>query len=282
MCLSLHARRLAGRAAAGLTLLASGALTPALAQTPSPMPEWEFSAGELLRVVMEPELPTWSSFVGVSTEYLPRFDGAREYHVLSAPTFDIRYRDVAFLSTGEGLGVNLLHSKTYRAGFAISYDLGRPESASGSLRGLGDIHPSAELKSFAEYLIFPVMLRADLRRTLGAPGLIGDLSVYLPVVGSDRFFVLVGPSLTFADAAYMQRYFGIDGSQSANSGYAVFAPSGGLKSTSFGIDATWLLTDEWMINGILAGNRLLNDAAQSPLTRQRAQYTLSLTAGYQF
>lgn len=253
------------------------------AQTPSPLPEWTYSAGQLLRTNMSPTIPKWSVFTGLSAAYTPRYDGADEHHVLGGPTIEIRYRDVAFASTGEGIGVNLLRGKNHRAGVAMTFDLGRRAVDSDDTNGLGNVNMSPELKFFGEYLFFPVVLRADARRALGGHnGWIGDISAYMPVYGKEKFFVFIGPSVTLADDQYMSRYFGVTPAQSSASGYPTYTAHGGLKSVNAGGSATWLMTDHWVMNVIAGGQRLLGDAADSPLSLDRIQYATTLTLGYQF
>lgn len=255
----------------------------AQAQTPSTLPEWTYSAGQLLRTSMMPSIPTWSVFAGLSGAYSPRYDGADEHRYQGGPTIEVRYKDVAFASTGEGLGVNILRDKKYRAGLAMVFDLGRRAIDSNHTNGLGNVNTAPELKAFGEYLVFPVVLRADARRAIGGHnGWIADLSAYMPVYGTEKLFVFVGPSVTFADDRYMKAYFGVSPEQSANSGYPTYAAHAGLKSVNAGGSATWMITDHWLINGIAGGQRLLGDAADSPLTLDRIQFGATLTVGYNF
>jgi outer membrane scaffolding protein for murein synthesis (MipA/OmpV family) len=265
-------------------LLMSGAFTTAVrAQSPSSLPEWSYSAGELMRTSMEPTIPEWSIVAGLSTEYVPRYDGARDYHVQAGPMLDMRYRDIAFLATGEGLGVNLLRGKKYRAGVALSYDLGRRAQDSADTRGLGNVGAAPEFKFFGEYLIFPVVLRADLRRGLGGHnGWLGDFGVYMPVYGTQKLFVFAGPSVTVADATYMRHYFSVTPGQAAATSYPQYSAGAGLKAANLGTSITWLCSEHWLVNAMAGGARLLGDAADSPLTLKRTQYTATLTAGYQF
>ena len=257
---------------------------PASAQTPSPLPEWIFSSGQQLRVYyMWDKLPKWEYNVGASVELQPKFSGSKQYRIQAGPSFDVRYRDIAFLSTGEGLGINIWHGKTYRVGTAITYDLGRAEDRSYRLRGLGDVQPGPELKLYGEFVWFPVTFRADVRRAIGGyNGWVSDLSVYSPIVGSKTFFVLVGPAVSFADHNYMINYFGIDAEQSAQSGYPQFSPHAGLKSASFGANVNWFFYKQWYLNATMAAERLFGDAAESPTTATRVQGVGSLTIGYDF
>lgn len=253
------------------------------AQTPSPLPEWTYSAGVLMRSSMSPTLPDWSVLGGASVEYGPRYDGAKAYHLLGGPTLEIRYRDLAFFSTGEGLGINLLRGKNYRAGVAMVYDLGRRAQDSDATRGLGNIDIAPELKAYGEVLLSPVVLRADFRRGLGGhDGWVGDLSAYLPVYGDQKWFVFLGPSVTLADDRYMRHYFGVTSAQASATGYPGYAAHAGLKSVNLGSSITFLMTDHWLLNVLAGVQRLVGDAVNSPLTQDRTQYATSLTLGYQF
>jgi outer membrane scaffolding protein for murein synthesis (MipA/OmpV family) len=267
--------------AAALSLIA--APTVLLAQTPSPLPEWTYSAGQLMRTSLSPKVPEWSVFTGLSAAYAPRYDGGSDRHLQIGPSFDVRYGDLAFAATGEGIGVNALRGKNYRSGLAISFDLGRRAQDSNDTQGLGNINVAPELKFFAEYLIFPVMLRADVRHAFGGyRGWIGDFSAYMPVYGTKKFYVFVGPSVTFADNHYMSSYFGVTPTQSADSGYSQFSAHAGLKSVNAAGSATWMVTDHWLLNIIAGGQRLMDDAARSPLSLDRINYSTTFTVGYTF
>ncbi len=111
--------------AALLMGLAAVAALSARAQTPSPLAEWQYSAGVPLMKLYEAKVPDWQVQVGAAASLRPVYEGTQRYHVLAGPSFDIRYRDLFFVSTGEGIGVNLLRADHWRAGVAIGYNLGR-------------------------------------------------------------------------------------------------------------------------------------------------------------
>lgn len=256
------------------------------AQTPSPLPEWEYSAGIALRERFTPKIPQWQTAVGIGFSFQPDYDGASSYELVPAPSFDIRYSDIAFLSVGEGLGVNILRGRNYRAGLAITYDLGRKLSNDVRLTTERRVGPTAEIKAFGEYVIFPVVLRLDFRQALfgGYKGYVGDFSLYMPVAGSKKhhFVVFAGPSVSFASGDYMRRFFSVSAAQSASSGLPQYTAHGGLKEVEFGFNATWFFHDHWFVNSSGAVNRLLRSAAQSPFTDERFQGTINFTIGYLF
>jgi len=271
-----------------LVLALFAGMPNAQAQTPSPLQEWQYSSGILLRQMFEPNVPTWQTTVGASVSWQPLYDGAKTYRVMPGPAIDIRYKNLAFVSMGSGIGVNVLRGDNYRAGIAVTYDLGRRVADYPShLHGLGNISPAPVVKLFASYALskaFPLVLRADLRRVIGgANGWVGDVGAYMPLPGSSKsFFMFAGPSITLASGDYMQNEFGVDAIQSLHSGYPQFQAGGGLKSIGFGFTANWFITSQWLLNGNAAVSRLLGAAADSPITEQRTQGTVNLTVAYLF
>ena len=268
-----------------LSVVACGCLLAgtARAQTPSPLAEWQYSAGVLLRSSMAPSIPEWDVSVGAASELHPQYPGAKSYHVEVGPLFDLRYKDIAFASTGEGLGVNLLHGKTYRAGVALSYDLGRKAGENERLRGLPDINGAPEAKLFAELVHMPIVLRADVRRALGGyNGWSGDVGAYMPLGGSDKFFVMAGPSLTLGDTTKMQSYYGITAAQATRSNLAEHSAQAGAERAGIGASAIWFFADHWLATADAAAQELLASAATSPVTERRLELALSLGIAYHF
>jgi Outer membrane protein V len=168
----------------------------ALAQTPSPLGEWQYSVGIPLQKMWQPNIPDWQVRVGAATSFQPRYEGSDRYHVMAGPSVDVRYKDLFFFSSGEGLGVNFAQGQNWRASLAAVYDLGRrghddPEE----LNGLGNINQAPGVKLSGEYVVskdFPLVLRADVRRYFGGSnGWIGDLGAYMPLPGSTQKILLV-------------------------------------------------------------------------------------------
>ena len=266
-----------------LGVLALASSFPARAQSPSPLGEWQYSAGVVLKKRFDLNPPHWEYLLGFGGEFLPRFEGSNNYYFEPGPTIDIRYRDLAFFSTGEGLGVNLLRGKNYRAGFALTYDLGRNEGTYYRLRGRTNLSPSAAPKLFAEYVFFPVIVRGDVRHNLGGVGgWIGDASAYLPIMGNNKFFVFAGASVTLADKNYMDHDFGVDQQTSQNTHLPVYTPGGGAKSAGIGTNMTYIFGQHWFLDGVFAATRLLGPAGSSPTVDDKWQYAASVSVAYDF
>jgi outer membrane scaffolding protein for murein synthesis (MipA/OmpV family) len=260
----------------------------AWSQTPSPLQEWQYPGGTILDKVFDPNQPDWHVVLGAAVDSEPRYGGARTYRTSVGPVIDIRYRDIAFASVGEGLGWNIWHGDMSRAGISVGYDLGRPMSDDYyHLHGLGDIEPQPVVKAFGSIVVskkFPLILRADVRRIMGhSGGLLGDLEAFMPLPGSSRTFIMfAGPSVTFASRQYNQKVYGISATQAADSGYMIYNAHGGAQSTGLGFSATRFITPHWLVNTDMAWNHLLGSASDSPITQSSVQGVLELSTEYRW
>jgi outer membrane scaffolding protein for murein synthesis (MipA/OmpV family) len=267
-------------------MLWAGAASNASAQTPSPLQEWQYSSGIVLERLFKPDLPEWRVVLGAAAEAKPLYDGAELSRVEGGPVINIRYRDIAFVSIGEGVGVNLFRGDHYRVGILLGYDLGRRVSDDiGHLHGLGDIGRAPTVEAFASYAIskeFPLVLRGDVRQIVGgADGLVADLGAYMPLPGSSRKLIMfAGPSITYADHRYLQKEFGVTPVQALASGYPIYDVHAGSDAVGVGFSVTRFITDHWLINMDTAVNHLLGSARDSPITQRTVQRALALSFAY--
>src|SRR5450759_5463270 len=117
-------RRVRSRPLYFLALLLCGGLSQVVsAQTPSPLQEWQYSLSIILARLFEPDLPRFRTILGLASEVQPVYDGSRAYRIQGGPVINIHYRDVAFVSTGEGIGYNFLRGDHYQVGIGVTYDL---------------------------------------------------------------------------------------------------------------------------------------------------------------
>ena len=271
-------------------ILAVSAIAPgrAQAQTPSPMQEWQYSGGVILSRLFEPNLPDWRVVLGTAADVQPIYDGARAYRLQGGPVINIQYRDIAFASTGDGIGFNFLRGDHYRFGVAVAYDRGRRERDDyTNLRGMGDIPAAPAVKLFGTTVLskkFPLILRVDARQIVGgADGAVADVGVYMPLPGSSKKFVMfAGPSITFATHRYLQSKFGVTPAQSLASGHPVFDPNAGEAAIGVGFSATRFITDHWLLNLDAAISKLKGSPGVSPITERTTQREIAMSLDYQW
>jgi outer membrane scaffolding protein for murein synthesis (MipA/OmpV family) len=259
------------------------------AQTPSPLQEWQYSGGIILSRLFQPDPPEYRRIVGIAADIDPVYSGARQYQVRGGPDINIYYRDVAFITTGDGVGYNLLRGDHYQVGMAMGYDLGRSEQKDlNNLRGLGDIGAAPVAKVYGTWVLsksFPLILRTDARQFIGgAQGAVGDASIYMPLPGSSKRFVMfAGPSISFATHHYLQVMYGVTPAQAMASDHPVYeVPHAGTSAVGVGFSATGFLTQHWLLNLDTAISQIRGSAANSPLIEQRTQRVLALSINYQW
>lgn len=270
-----------------LVTLFAGSLQNAKAQTPSPLQEWQYSGGIILARLFEPDLPRFRTILGVASQVQPAYDGSHAYKVLGGPVINVHYRDIAFISSGEGIGYNFLRGDHFQVGVAVTYDLGRKEKGDlANLHGMGDISPAPVGKIFGSWVLsrkFPMILRVDARQFVGgAQGAVGDASVYTPLPGSSRTFVMfAGPSITLATRHYLQTLYGVTPQQSLASGHPVYdITHAGTSAAGVGFSATKFVTEHWLFNLDAAINQIRGSPSRSPLVERRTQRVLALSVDY--
>jgi outer membrane scaffolding protein for murein synthesis (MipA/OmpV family) len=259
----------------------------AWAQTPSPLQEWQYSGGIILARLFQPDLPEWRTVLGLAAEVQPVYDGAQAYQLSGGPVINIHFRDIAFLSTGEGLGVNVLRGDHYQVGIGLTYDLGRKEKDDlTNLHGMGDIPAAPVGKLYGSWVLsrkFPLILRVSARQFMGGnEGAIGDAAVYMPLPGSsERFVMFAGPSITLATRHYLQTLYGVTEQQSLASGHPVYdIDHAGTSNAGVGFSATKFVGKHWLVNLDLAISQIRGAPAYSPLVEQRTQRVIAMSFAY--
>jgi outer membrane scaffolding protein for murein synthesis (MipA/OmpV family) len=259
----------------------------ALAQTPSPLQEWQYSGGIILARLFQPDLPRWRTVTGLAAEVQPVYEGSRAYNVQGGPVVNVYYRDIWFVTTGEGIGYNFLRGEHYQVGLGLTYDFGRNERDDlTNLKGVGDISGAPVAKLYASWVLsrkFPLIMRVDARQFMGgAQGLVGDAAVYLPLPGSSpRFVMFAGPSITLATTHYLQTLYGVSPQQSAASGRPIYnIPHAGTSAAGVGFSATKFFTDHWLFNVDAAISQIRGSPAHSPLVETHTQRVLAISMDY--
>lgn len=111
--------------------------------------------------------------------------------------------------------------------------------------------------------------RVELRQGLGGhKGLIANVGADYVARDGDAWLFSLGPRLTFADNDYQDAYFSVALEDSAAAGLPAYAADGGLQSV--GVTAGFLreLSSRWGLYTYAKYDRLVGDAADSPIVRQ--------------
>jgi outer membrane scaffolding protein for murein synthesis (MipA/OmpV family) len=223
----------------------------------------------------------WTFDIGPGVVVAPWFEGSAWYRVLPVPNLDLRYqRDKVFISARDGIGATLLDASGFKAGPILRYRFPRNEWDGPGLYGTGSVPFTIEGGGFLRYDDPLFAAKVELRRGLGGSnGLVFDALVDLKLRLSDSVFLSGGPRLSVTDGTFNQAYFGIDATQSFNSGYAQYYPGAGLRSVGVGASALWRLTDTLSLVAFGSYNYLGDIAGNSPLVQGPAGSRSQLVVG---
>lgn len=213
--------------------------------------------------------------LGAGAEFGPRFPAAKRYSFSPAPSFDIRKAGEAegFSAPNDGLDYALIDTSRLSFGPVANIRWGRRRAEmSKDMRSVGTTPTVLEVGGFTDYWLAPDTLRTrvELRHGVSAnDGLVADFSADL-VQQFGPVRISGGPRLTAASGGVNDRLFGISDSDalSSNSALSSFRANGGVQSVGLNLATKHDLTAATAVTAYGQYDRLLGDAAKSPITRK--------------
>ncbi|WP_142846176.1 MipA/OmpV family protein [Telmatospirillum sp. J64-1] len=225
----------------------------------------------------EPNRWTLGAGVGV----VPRFQGADKYKAQPLPLVDIQVG--RFFARGvDEIGVNVVDTPRFKAGASVSWMHGYdsddvPEGIDGVDDALG-----ARLFVSTQFRGAVARLTATQAVTETDRGLLVNASLAYPIRTNERLTITPSLGTTWANAKYMDSYFGVDAPEAAASGLRRHNPSSGFKDIFFRISASYRITDSISALGSIGVTHLLGDAADSPFVEQKTQPLALMGLTYTF
>jgi MipA family protein len=213
------------------------------------------------------------------------YRGSDQRRTLLVPVLDYQWANGWFAGVTNGVGVNLASNPQWQYGLRVVLDLGRSESRSKALRGMGDIDTKAEASAFANYATAAGMfLSSSVRYGSGndGKGLVVDLGAGHGSMLAPQWRLGLGVGLTLANAEHMQAYFGVTPTQARNSGYRAYNAGAGVRDVRANVALTHLFNRRLSATLALSASGLQGDAKDSPLTRQASTVSGVLGLGYAF
>ncbi|MGL6109764.1 MAG: MipA/OmpV family protein, partial [Rubrivivax sp.] len=183
----------------------------------------------------------WEGAIGLVLGYAPAYIGSDDYGFGVKPALFLRYGRFS-LSSGagfttrrtdqvlNGLGVDLLSTDRIKLKLSARLDRGRSESTSTALAGMGDVDGTLRARVSGTWRLddgWQLGAAATIDALGRGQGALAELSFAREHYVAPDTVWSWGGSLTSGNATYMQSYYGVSPSQSASSGYPVYAPSAG-------------------------------------------------------
>lgn len=200
--------------------------------------------------------------LGGGASVAPRYEGASAYLFSPYPTFRLKrltFSNGFQIGGGDGTGLSFYPSFRFRGA--------RKAADTPALTGLADVDPAVELGLGVSYATPGFRAFVEVRRGLtGHDGYVGEFGGDLSFRPADRLTLSAGPRFSFAGGDYMNTYFGVSAAESVASGMAQFSPRSGFKSAGAEVSARYEMGDNWALEGSARYDRLVGDAAASPVT----------------
>ena len=216
----------------------------------------------------------------------PSWPGADKFGV--GPYVDVsrtRNSQFEFEAPDESFGSPLIHSGNFAFGPAFGFIGKRKASDIGA--DLPKVGLAIEAGAFGQVNLTPdLRVRLEGRKGLsGHKGWTGEISAdYVARQGDDWLFS-IGPRVTLGDAKYTRAYFGVTPGAALTSGLPAYDPGGGVQSVGLTAGYHRMLGKRWGIAVYGRYDRLVGDAADSPVTRQlgsRSQPSAGIALSYTF
>ena len=201
------------------------------------------------------------------------------------PAVEYRWANGWFAGTNRGVGYSFSKDPTLQYGLGLGVDFGRKESATGALAGMGSVDAKVEYGAFLNYAPDRHWrLSSVLRYGSGdtSQGATANFGANYAMDIAPKWRLDLGVSTTWANAQYMQSYFGVSTTQSPQSGHAVYSPAAGLRDLSSSLNLSYQVTPEISVSGGLKASSLVGDARNSPLVTNPHSVSGNLSVGYAF
>lgn len=245
----------------------------------------------------------WSTSVGAGAIWGPAFSGSSDYQLMVVPNIQVNYGDTFFASVGQGVGYNFAVSPEWVVGPLVKFDFGRDADGentfrvagdkSTALRGFQDVDSTILLGGFARFQRDMWSAKIELLQGMsGHEGMIADFSLdYNARFGGSEaqpgppIFLATGPRMRWASDDYTNTYYGISAADSLGSGLPRYTAGGGIATIGWSFALVMPVSPTISLIGFAGYDKLMGDAADSPLVVQRGsenQFSTGAFLSYKF
>jgi len=226
-----------------------------------------------------PAPATIPDFVGLAVGFVPDYIGANEYIIGPAPFGRLgwgEWRNVTLV--GNQLTANMVNHPILRFGPIGRLRFGRSDVRDNAVRKMNDISATVEMGAYVgAEIINDVDPRIRLITNVSVTHDVGQVNNGLVVRGSINYwyplaeFLTLGltSSVSYANGNWMETYFGVNHTNAEKSGLPFYRADGGVKDVWFGPYFLFHLSREWHVGTGLFYSRLVGDAADSPVVKDR-------------
>ena len=225
--------------------------------------------------------------VVLGAQVRPKFIGSDSTEVAPLWRLNIAHGTDPFKFNGPDYspGIPLISSGGFSFGPAVNIAAGRKNSDFEV--PVGKVKSTIEAGAFASYEIADsIYLRAEALKGLGGhDGIVGTIGADKIWRDGDRYVFSIGPRVLFSDSRYQRAYFGVTPAVALATGLPTYRPGGGVHGVAAATSISYQFDPRWGLFGYGRYERLVGDAAKSPIVRQlgsRNQLSAGLGLSYIF
>ena len=220
-----------------------------------------------------------TGIIGLGAISKPDYEGSEDNTTSAAPFGRYRWASGRYVGLGGTAGsesaarvkVNLISSdisKNWTMGPLLQYRLERDDDMdNGQVKRMKKIDAATELGAFLDFRSGP--WAADLSVAADVSDEHDGYLMYLggsyDLVQNSTMTLALGVHATWADADYMDTYFGVNASNVGTSGLPFFKADDGFKDVGASLTAFYRFNSTWGMAGKIDYTSMMNDAEDSPL-----------------
>lgn len=207
--------------------------------------------------------------VALGPQLTPRFPGSNEVRVTPLVDLSLTRGDTpfAFEAADESFGIPLIKVGGLKIGPAANFEGSRRRNETDL--PVDEVGTTVELGGMAEFWLGRgVRFHGEVRQGVnGHGGLISNLGFDYVARDGDKWLFSLGPRVALSDSKFQDAYFGVNAAAAARTGLATYDPDGGVHAVGASATALYQFTPRWGIYGYAKYDRLIGDAADSPIIR---------------
>ena len=212
--------------------------------------------------------------MGIGAKVLPKYEGSDVDD--TKPWVIFRNFDIVLGERNRGTEANP-QGFSFGPSFVLVSKRKTGDTAFEPLRGLDPIDAGLEAGIRVGWRTGPVRIYGAARKAIrGHEGVTGEVGLALTAHLAEDWTLTSAIEAQYGDRTFMEAYFGISPEEAARSGYGEHAVGGGIKAHALTLEARYHVNDDWSVLGRMQAKRLVGDAADSPITRDRDQIWVGL------
>jgi len=201
--------------------------------------------------------------LGAAVGSAPEYMGSDSMSAVAAPTFTFGSLKWGALDVGNGVRGVPDNGLSFNGAFRVLDQ--RTAETSRELAGLEDIDIALELGFGLKYQETNWMAFGEVRKGVtGHDGVTGTLGADLILRPNDQWLITAGPRVNLGNDEFANTYFGVS---NATANFAQYEATGGALGAALQVTGTYFMDDNWSLAGGVSYEKLLGDAADSPITK---------------